>query len=146
MPSTRRSYIIVLVSFALRARNFWPIDQRKEVEAFFLVRNTFHLREGQREREREREKRRGIELTISAKPVATRRGNPVGWSTELTQVRGGARYAGVADGSEVAATLGATECRSMARGTRNIRFRNELTLRPSNDPPSCGIPPRDGDR
>lgn len=30
-----------------------------------------------------------------------------------------------------------TEYRSVARGTRNIRFRNELTLRPLDNPPPC---------
>lgn len=40
-----------------------------------------------------------------------------------------------------------TEYHSVARGTRNIRFRNELTLRPPDNPPSyAGSLPRDGDR
>lgn len=131
--------------FARRARERLAIDQRNKAETcFFPCSFSWHVAHFMYARLAAA--RRGARYLGSqsarTRGLATRRGNRRAYATLGGRVirNGGC---GRPSGSNPS---GAAECRSMARGTRNIRFRNELTLRPSNDPPSCGIPPRDGDR
>lgn len=136
-----------------RTKTLRPINQQgNKVQTFFLARTTFHLRRL---------------ATVSCNLFAKRRGalqprEPNQLSKAITVCKA-TPYDLVIPHSYTYATLsvhdrgerqsgserrGSGHC-SVARGTRNIRFRNELTLRPSDNPPSYvgrGIPRRDEDR